>query len=86
MPLRDHFRPPISKRFSWEGFHGGWPMTIVQTLAPLLPEGYIAEPRTHLGSYYEIDVCASSAKASSVSLLSVSVGSIIIASGTVSGK
>lgn len=58
MPLRDHFHPPISKRSSWEGFHGGWPMAIVQRLSPLLPEDYTAEPRVHLGTYYEIDVCA----------------------------
>jgi hypothetical protein len=56
MPLRDHFRPPVSSRHSWEGFHGGWPMTIVQKLFDQLPEGFTAEPRVHLGSYYEIDV------------------------------
>jgi hypothetical protein len=56
MPLRDHFHPPVSKRSSWEGFHGGWPMQIVRELAPRLPEGFVAEPRVHLGSYYEIDV------------------------------
>jgi hypothetical protein len=57
MPLRDHFRPPVSKRSSWEGFHGGWPMRIVEELAPRLPDGFVAEPRVHLGNYYEIDVC-----------------------------
>jgi len=58
MPLRDHFRPPIWNHSSWEGFHGGWPMTVVQQLVKVLPEGYTAEPRVHLGDYYEIDVCA----------------------------
>src|SRR2546421_11577208 len=58
MPLRDHFRPPVSKRSSWEGFHGGWPMRIVEELAPRLPDGFVAEPRVHLGSFYEIDVSA----------------------------
>lgn len=58
MPLRDHFRPPIWTHSSWEGFNGGWPMTIVQQLAGLLPKDYTAEPRVHLGNYYEIDVCA----------------------------
>jgi hypothetical protein len=58
MPLRDHFRPPIWNRSSWEGFHGGWPMTIVQQLANVLPKEYAAEPRVHLGNYFEIDVCA----------------------------
>lgn len=58
MPLRDHFRPPIWPRFSWEGFHGMWPAMMVQQLAPLLPDEFTAEPRAHLGSYFEIDVCA----------------------------
>jgi hypothetical protein len=58
MPLRDHFRPPVWRLASWEGFHGMWPATIVQQLSPKLPPGFTAEPRTHLGSYYEIDVCA----------------------------
>jgi hypothetical protein len=58
MPLRDHFRSPIWNLSSWEGFHGGWPMTIVQGLASVLPVDYVAEPRVHLGTYYEIDVCA----------------------------
>ena len=58
MPLRDHFRPPVWKQASWEGFHGGWPMTMVQQLSRELPPEYTAEPRVHLGSYFEIDVCA----------------------------
>jgi hypothetical protein len=58
MPLRDHFRPPVVKHSSWEGFHGFWPAAMVQQLAGQLPEGYVAEPRVHLGSFYEIDVCA----------------------------
>src|SRR5438128_12697876 len=58
MPLRDHFRPPASKRASWEGFHGQWPAMIVQQLNPVLPDGYTAEPRVHLGPYFEIDVTA----------------------------
>ena len=56
MPLRDHFHPPVSKRSSWEGFHGLWPGIIVQQLAPRLPDGFVAEPRVHLGNFYEIDV------------------------------
>jgi len=45
MPLRDHFHPPLSKRASWEGFHGQWPAMIVQHLVGVLPDGYVAEPR-----------------------------------------
>lgn len=56
MPLRDHFRPPVSKRSSWEGFHGQWPAMIVQHLTRVLPDGYVAEPRVHLGPYFEVDV------------------------------
>ena len=55
MPLRDHFRPPISKHSSWEGFHGMWPMAMVQQLARTLPPEFSAEPRVHLGSYFEFD-------------------------------
>ncbi len=58
MPLRDHFRPPVWKQASWEGFHGMWPCTMVQQLSRELPPEYSAEPRVHLGSYFEIDVCA----------------------------
>jgi hypothetical protein len=50
MPLRDHFRPPVSARHSWEGFYGGWPAMLVQSLFPNLPEGYFAEPRVNLGT------------------------------------
>ena len=57
MPLRDHFRPPVWNQASWEGFHGGWPMMMVLNLAPQLPKGFAAEPRVHLGTYFEIDVC-----------------------------
>ena len=56
MPLRDHFRPPVENFTSWEGFHGQWPAVIVQHLRKLLPIGYAAEPRVHLGSHVEIDI------------------------------
>jgi hypothetical protein len=56
MPLRDHFRPPLDNKKSWEGFHGQWPAMIVLGLARLLPQRYDAEPRVHFGSSVEIDV------------------------------
>jgi hypothetical protein len=56
MPLRDHFRPPVSSRHSWEGFHAAWPTMLVQRMLPTLPSGYLAEPRVRLGAYFEIDV------------------------------
>lgn len=58
MPLRDHFRPPVSKRSSWEGFHAMWPAGMVYQFVRVLPERFIAEPRVHLGTFYEIDICA----------------------------
>jgi hypothetical protein len=58
MPLRDHFRPPVSKKASWEGFHAMWPTSIVRHLRTELPSGYVAEPRVHLGALMEIDVGA----------------------------
>jgi hypothetical protein len=58
MPLRDHFRPPVSKQSSWEGFHAMWPASIVRHLRQLLPPGCVAEPRVHLGTLMEIDVGA----------------------------
>jgi hypothetical protein len=33
-------------------------MAIIEELAPRLPDGFVAEPRVHLGTFYEIDVCA----------------------------
>ena len=58
MPLRDHFRPPLDDRFSWEGLHGQWPAVIVHQLRDQLPAGYIAEPRAHSGSQVEVDIAA----------------------------
>jgi len=56
MPLRDHFRPPLADRRSWDGFHGQWPAMIVIGLNQKLPRRYVAEPQVHLGSSIEIDV------------------------------
>lgn len=58
MPLRDHFRPPLSDEFSWDVVHGQWPALIVQQLGKLLPPQYVAGPRVHLGAQAEIDIAA----------------------------
>ncbi|MCG8585794.1 MAG: DUF4058 family protein [Pirellulales bacterium] len=58
MSMRDHFRPPLSDRTTWEAVPGGWPMVIVQTLGDTLPETFVAEPRVHLGTQIEIDVAS----------------------------
>ncbi len=50
MPLRDHFRPPLTTIASWEELHGGWPMVIVQQLRKILPPGYVSGPRVHAGA------------------------------------
>jgi hypothetical protein len=67
MPLRDHFRPPVSKQASWEALHAMWPAAIVQQLRSTLPPGYTAGPRVHLGTFYEIDVSAYGTASPSVS-------------------
>lgn len=56
MPLRDHFRPPVSHRASWEELHGMWPARIVLQLRAVLPQGYVAGPKIHAGSRVVIDV------------------------------
>jgi hypothetical protein len=56
MPLRDHFRPPLSARRSWDRFHGQWPAMIVIALNRWLPKRYVAGPSVHLGSAIEIGV------------------------------
>jgi hypothetical protein len=52
MPLRDHFRPPVENKHSWDELHGMWPAVIVQQLFPILPQGYVAAPRVHLGTAF----------------------------------
>ncbi len=56
MPLRDHFRSPVNDHHSWDEVHGGWPMEIVRSLTTILPAGFRAAPKVHLGSAFEVDV------------------------------
>ncbi len=58
MPLRDHFRPPLSEIRRWDSLHGQWPAMIVLELADRLPEGFFAAPKVYLGSPVEIDIAA----------------------------
>jgi hypothetical protein len=58
MPLRDHFRAPLDNVASWESFHAGWPMVIVQHLRSKLPARYVAAPHAHLGAQVEADVAS----------------------------
>lgn len=55
MPLRDHFRPPLDLKRSWDELHGAWPTIIVMHLNSRLPDRYVAAPSIHLGAF-EVDV------------------------------
>ena len=56
MPLRDHFRSPVNDKHSWDEVHGLWPGMIVREMFDILPEGFQAAPKIHLGSPIEVDV------------------------------
>jgi hypothetical protein len=56
MPLRDHFRSPVNDKHRWDSVHGLWPGEIVRQMFDLLPAGFQAEPRIHLGSPFEVDI------------------------------
>jgi hypothetical protein len=56
MLLRDHFHSPVNDKHRWDAVHGQWPGEIVRTLFDLLPDGYVAEPKIHHGSPFEVDV------------------------------
>jgi hypothetical protein len=56
MPLRDHFRSPVNDKHRWDAVHGQWPAEIVRTLFDILPAGFVAEPKVHHGSPFEVDV------------------------------
>ncbi|VTT98312.1 Uncharacterized protein OS=Candidatus Entotheonella sp. TSY1 GN=ETSY1_33795 PE=4 SV=1: DUF4058 [Gemmataceae bacterium] len=56
MPLRDHFRSPVNNTHSWDEVHSQWPGEIVRDLTAILPAGFRAAPKVHLGSSFEVDV------------------------------
>ncbi len=56
MPLRDHFRSPVNDTHSWDEVHGQWPGEIVRHLTTILPAGFRAAPKVHLGSSFEVVV------------------------------
>ncbi len=58
MPLRDHFRPPVTNFASWEELHGAWPSTIAYRLNTLLPPEYRSGVKIHMGIAVEIDIAA----------------------------
>jgi hypothetical protein len=56
MLLRDHFRPPLADRTSWDGLYGGWPAMIVVGLNAKLPQRYLGAPRICLRTSDETDL------------------------------
>jgi hypothetical protein len=57
MPLRDHFQPPLSDDWPWDGVHSAWANAIAAQLnRGILPVGYYAIPQVKRGSQIEIDV------------------------------
>ena len=56
MPLRDHFRPPVTNIASWEELHGLWPGVIAMRLNSILPPEYRSGVKIHLGNLVEVDV------------------------------
>jgi hypothetical protein len=59
MPLRDHFRGPVSDEVDWASFHSAWANTMVRRLNErLLPPRYRSQPEVHLGTDLEIDIAS----------------------------
>jgi uncharacterized protein DUF4058 len=56
MPLRDHFRPPLTNTRSWDELHGQWPAMLVLALNRKLPRRFVAGPQIHLAAFAQIDV------------------------------
>jgi hypothetical protein len=48
----------VNDTHSWDEVHGQWPGEIVRDLTTILPTGYRAAPKVHLGSPFEVDVSA----------------------------
>lgn len=56
MPLRNHFHSPVNDKHFWDEVHGQWPGELVRHLTAVLPAGFRAAPRVHLGSGFEVNV------------------------------
>ena len=56
MPLRDHFRPPLSLQRHWESFYSWWAVSIADQLNARLPRRFFAEVQVRLGNKVEDDV------------------------------
>jgi hypothetical protein len=56
MPLLDHFRAPLDKRYHWESFHSNWATRIADGIAAVLPPEFQVEEHCHGGPNMEIDI------------------------------
>lgn len=56
MPLRDHFRPPLEHRRSWDELLGAWPTVMVMALNKTLPPAFVAGPHIQLATQREEEV------------------------------
>ena len=79
MPLRDHFRSPVNDTHSWDEVHGGWPMEIVRDLTTILPAGFRAAPKVHLGSPFEVDVSTYDLDSRNPDSTTADVGTVAVA-------
>jgi hypothetical protein len=67
MPLRDHFQPPLSDDWPWDGCHSAWANAIASHLNHgILPANYYAIPQIRRGSQIEIDVATLEREGSAV--------------------
>ena len=83
MPLRDHFRPPLSERRPWESFHATWAGSLADVLNQRwLPEGYFAEVQTYANARVEIDVATYQETAAAGSALPNGPGRVALAAPT----
>ena len=56
MPLLDHFRAPLDRRYHWESFHSNWATRLADGIAALLPPEFQVEEHCHAGPNMEIDI------------------------------
>jgi hypothetical protein len=57
MPLRDHFRPPLSEVWPWHTLHGNWATKMVDRLnGEMLDDRFMSQSGRHFGAQVEVDV------------------------------
>jgi hypothetical protein len=58
MPLLDHFRPPLSRRFHWESFLSNWETRLADALIDILQREYMAEEQAEYPNSYKVNIFA----------------------------